>query len=328
MQVVKLRHVKKYRSSGKVYWYHRITGERLPDEEEARAGRVLEINSGLESNRPRTLPGSLRDLIGQYRMSPEFRWLATSTKRSYQTYLGLLARAYPDKPVEDISRAWLYELRDAMSETPRAADWVLQLMSILMNFAMDRDWRADNPVLGVKKLRGGKSYEPWPDSALKRFREEANPRLVPALELALHTGQRLSDVLAMQWRHVVGGLIEVAQSKTGERLSIPIHRDLREVLNRIPKTGIYIVCTRRGTPYTVSGFSSVFRRELQRLALSGLQFHGLRHTAGWRLAEAGCSDREIASILGHRTAAMTLRYTRRADQQRLAKAAVRKLEEA
>ena len=132
----------------------------------------------------------------------------------------------------------------------------------------------------------------------------------------------------MQWRHVVGGLIEVAQSKTGERLSIPIHRDLREVLYRIPKTGIYIVCTRRGTPYTVSGFSSVFRRELQRLKLSGLQFHGLRHTAGRRLAEAGCSDREIASILGHRTAAMTLRYTRRADQQRLAKAAVRELEEA
>lgn len=93
MQVVKLRHVKKYRSSGKVYWYHRITGERLPDDEEARAGRVLEINSGLESDRPRTLPGSLRDLIGQYRAGPDFRRLADSTRKSYDGILCLLLRA-------------------------------------------------------------------------------------------------------------------------------------------------------------------------------------------------------------------------------------------
>ena len=56
------------------------------------------------------------------------------------------------------------------------------------------------------------------------------------------------------------------------------------------------------------------------------KLEGLRHTAGRRLAEAGCSDREVAAILGHRTTAMTLRYTQRADQKRLAKAAVTKLE--
>ncbi len=33
---------------------------------------------------------------------------------------------------------------------------------------------------------------------------------------------------------------------------------------------------------------------------SGLTFHGLRYTASAKLAEAGCSLKEIASITGHK----------------------------
>ena len=54
--------------------------------------------------------------------------------------------------------------------------------------------------------------------------------------------------------------------------------------------------------------------------------HGLRKAAGRRLAEAGCSANEIMSILGHKTLAEAERYTREADQAKLAVAAVLKLE--
>jgi integrase len=56
------------------------------------------------------------------------------------------------------------------------------------------------------------------------------------------------------------------------------------------------------------------------------QPHGFRKAAGRRLAEAGCSANEIMSILGHKTLAEAERYTRDADQQRLARAAVTRLE--
>ena len=59
---------------------------------------------------------------------------------------------------------------------------------------------------------------------------------------------------------------------------------------------------------------------------AGLQFHGLRHTAAVRLAEVGATDREIMAILGHRTATMVTRHTRSAEQERLARAAIAKLE--
>jgi integrase len=44
--------------------------------------------------------------------------------------------------------------------------------------------------------------------------------------LALYSGQRMGDALAMRWDHVTGNIITVAQEKTRKRLAIPLHEDL------------------------------------------------------------------------------------------------------
>ena len=326
MQVVRLKHVKSYRVGGRVYWYHRLTKERLPDDETERIARVLKINATLDGWRDDVIPGSLGDLICRYKASPEFKRLKESTRSGYNIYLALLERAVAKTTVVGIDARWLYEVRDAMADTPRAADMMLSVLSVLLNFSIARGWRSDNPARHVKKLRGSKSYQPWPESAIERFRAGANPRMVWAVELAIYTGQRQGDVLAMQWRHIERGLISVAQKKTGERLLIPIRGELATVLEAIPRVGTNIVHREDGRSYTRSGFSSIFQREKRRLGLGGLQFHGLRHTAAVRLAEAGATDREMMAILGHRTAAMVTRYTRGAEQKMLAQAAIVKLE--
>lgn len=50
--------------------------------------------------------------------------------------------------------------------------------------------------------------------------------------------------------------------------------------------------------------------------------HGLRKAACRRLAEAGCSEREIAVISGHESLAEVRRYTRAASRARMAKSAM------
>jgi integrase len=47
--------------------------------------------------------------------------------------------------------------------------------------------------------------------------------------------------------------------------------------------------------------------------------HGLRKAACRRLAEAGCSANVIASISGHTTLTEVARYTKAADQERMAR---------
>jgi integrase len=59
---------------------------------------------------------------------------------------------------------------------------------------------------------------------------------------------------------------------------------------------------------------------------AGLNVHGLRKAAARRLAEAGCSASEIASNTGHQSLSMVQLYTDSADQERLATAAVARLQ--
>lgn len=55
--------------------------------------------------------------------------------------------------------------------------------------------------------------------------------------------------------------------------------------------------------------------------------HGLRKAAARRLAEAGCSEKQIAAVTGHTTLKEVARYTRAANQERLAADAVDMLTE-
>ena len=131
----------------------------------------------------------------------------------------------------------------------------------------------------------------------------------------------------MTWADVSGETIRVVQQKTGRKLAIPLHRELLAALAAANRNHVTIVNTEYGKPFTVDGFSQWMRAAITAAGLPlECQPHGLRKAAGRRLAEAGCTANEIMSVLGHRTLAEAERYTRDADQVRLATDAVTKLE--
>ena len=59
--------------------------------------------------------------------------------------------------------------------------------------------------------------------------------------------------------------------------------------------------------------------------LADRSLHGLRKSAARRLAEAGCSAKQIAAVTDHASLREVERYTLAADQERLARDAVNKL---
>ncbi len=60
-----------------------------------------------------------------------------------------------------------------------------------------------------------------------------------------------------------------------------------------------ILETTRGTPWTSDGFKTSWGKDTRKAGIDGLTFHDLRGTAITRLALAGCSVPEIATITGH-----------------------------
>jgi integrase len=114
------------------------------------------------------------------------------------------------------------------------------------------------------------------------------------------------------------------------RLWIPLHHDLKEVLESVPQRSEKILTSSRGQPWTVEGFKASWQTEMQRPEMAKLKkgrrvFHGLRKSAVVFLLEAGASDAEVAAITGQ-SRQMVEHYSRAVNQKRLAAAAVLKWE--
>src|SRR6266568_7937230 len=115
------------------------------------------------------------------------------------------------------------------------------------------------------------------------------------------------------------------KSTTGIELSIPVHPDLRAIIDATPSGHLTFLVTEFGKPFAVAGFGNWFREQCDMANLRHCSFHGLRKAASVRLAEAGCTPHEIAAITGHATLKEIVRYTETADRKRLAAAAMQKM---
>ena len=279
------------------------------------------------------IPGSLRALIAAYRASDEWAQLRPATHKDYEKGMGPLEDYFGHLPVATLPRAFVFKLRDAYAtkdgrRTPQRGNRMVAVLSILMSWGVDRGWRPDNqnPCLRPKKLKGGPGWRAWSDAELATFLGSAPDGLRLAGLLAAGTGQRGEDLITMTWAAFDGAAIEVMQRKTGARVWVPCHSALRNALAEVPRLAVTILTRPDGKPWKIDHFRHAVGAAIHAAGLRGVVWHGLRGTAtGW-LAEAGCTEAEIQAITGHKSSAMAQHYRRGADQKRLAKAAVEKLE--
>jgi integrase len=264
--------------------------------------------------------------VSAYKASPGFKSLALKTRHEYASYVDIICKDWGPLPVSGIRRKHILALRDKHMETPSKANKLVTVLRIVLAFAIDREEIATNPARDIKKLKTGDGHSAWPETAIERFVEVAPPMMALALKLGLYTGQREGDCLSMSWHDDDGEQIYVAQNKTGTKLWIPVHSALRGALDAEKRVSPIILTTTTGKPFTGSNFRHHFGKTMKAAGLEGLTFHGLRYTAAKMLAEAGCSLKEIAAITGHRSLAMIEKYSREADQRKLAGAAIHRLE--
>jgi hypothetical protein len=133
--------------------------------------------------------------------------------------------------------------------------------------------------------------------------------------LAAYTGLRRTDLWRLTWRCYDGQFIKLQTSKrTGRekrppRVNIPVHSVLKRSLDQVkafldPKLDDPIVLTTENLPYTsaasMGGAFAYFRDE--KTNIRDRTLHDLRGTAVTRLASAGCTEIEIASITRHKLA--------------------------
>jgi integrase len=297
--------------------------------EQALAGQPAQVGTD------KVKPGTIRALAVSYYNSIAFRTMRLSTQSVYRNIIDRFCgeadkqgQSHGDKRAATLQREHIVKLMAARAEKPESANGLRKALRAMMKHAVETGLRADDPTRDVRAVRvKSDGFHSWTDAEIAQFEKRhpigSRPRL--ALALLLYTGQRRSDVVRMGRQHIRDGVLQVRQAKTGAELAIPVHPELAAIIAATAIDHLTYLTTQFGQPFTAAGFGNWFREQCDAACLTHCSAHGLRKAAARRLAEAGCTEHEIASITGHASLREITRYTKAADQKRLAVAAIKKV---
>jgi integrase len=252
--------------------------------------------------------GVLLSVIQGYQASEDFRGLADSTRRAYVALIKRIEKRFGDFPLSALTdrrtRGEFMEWRDkiAFDSGRRQADYAWTVLARILSWALNRGLVAINPCeKGGRIYRGSRADKIWSADDESAFLKSAPKHLHLPLLLALWTGQRQGDLLRLPWSAYDGTRIRLRQSKTGARVSIPVGAPLKAALDAAAKSkhGPIILTSTDKKPWTADGFRASWRKASQKAGIVGVTFNDLRGTAVTRLALAGCTEAEIATITGH-----------------------------
>ncbi len=285
----------------KKYYYHRGTGKPIT----GKPGTPEFVASYAEAaQRAPTDVGTFSSLVTGFIASPEFQKLAEKTRKDYRRYLDALRDEFGSLPIDALSdrriRQDFFDWRDQYADKPRTADYAWSILRRVLSWAYDRGKIDINHAIKPGWLYDSdRSDLIWLPEHVTAFCKVAPDELKLALILAIYTGQRQGDLLKMTWGQYDGHWINHRQSKGKKRVSVPIHRDLKKVLDNVPRRSTLILTTPTGLPWKSDWFRNRWRDASKAAGIKDLHFHDLRGTAVTMLAEAGCSNAEIAAITGH-----------------------------
>ncbi len=168
--------------------------------------------------------------------------------------------------------------------------------------------------------------EPPPEFDFFTF-EEADRLIIAAPDewkamiiVALRTGLRLGELMALRWQDVdlVSGKVVVRQNvvkgiigtpKSNKPREVPLSDEALAVLHEHRHLrGPLVFCDRDGRMLRVPKTRYAMEKTCKRAGLRFVGWHVLRHTFASHLAMRGAPLKAIQDLLGHATIQMTMRY--------------------
>lgn len=293
--------------------------------------------------------GTVRWLVERYLESDSFASLDPRTRYVRRRILDDVC-VEPVHPTDDLTPigaglfagmppAVIATLRDRKAHVPESANSRLKALRQVFKAGIAAGHAERNPAAEVSYLRvAGEGFHSWTPPEVRQF-EERHPvgtKARLALALLLYLGPRRSDVVAFGPQHVrdaedmppelrdvhPGRWLQYTQHKNRNRkpvtLTIPILPELEDVIAASPVGNLVWLATAFGKAHTANGFGTWFRRRCNEAGLPQCSAHGLRKAGATRAAERGATAHQLMAIFGWRTLKEAERYTRAAEQIRLA----------
>jgi len=151
---------------------------------------------------------------------------------------------------------------------------------------------------------------------LKSLLDAASRYLKSLIILAVNTGLRKGELLALKWADVNfrTGYIELLDQKNGQLSYIPMNPDVKEALRKIPHRldSPYVFSKKNGHPPVDIKYH--FHKALKQSGIPHCNFHSLRHTFASHLCMSGVDLLTVRELMRHKSYSMTLRYSHLSSQ--------------
>ncbi len=210
------------------------------------------------------------------------------------------------------------QYRDKRGEkAPTAANRELEVLSHVCTMAVEWGAMDFNPLKGLRRIARPPRDRYVTDDEFLYVHSLASPMVRCVLDLALLTGLRRGDIFRLERSHQSDAGIEIRTSKTGAALLFEwtpaLRKVVKDALKLPPQVRAFIVCNRKGAPYTKNGFDAVWSRLMAKATdpkrdghIERFQFRDLRRkSASDEVDEIVAQQR-----LGHASVAITNRVYR------------------
>jgi integrase len=280
--------------------------------------------------------GTFRWLCEQYFGSAEFKRLEKGHVRRrilelcWQEPLKPGASlTFGDMPLGKFDAKAVRVLRDRKSDLPESANGRVKAVRAVYSWATMADVQKaiGNPARDVKYLptNNPEGHHPWTADEAAKF-EERHPigtKARLAFGLLYYLAQRRSDIVLFGRQHVKDGVLRFTQQKNRNSrpvtLELPVPPELQQIIDASPCGDLTFLVNDLGKPFTANGFGNKFREWCDAAGLPQCSAHGLRKARAAAMADEGATGHQIMAVTGHRTLKEVDRYTRSADQKRLAR---------
>ncbi len=217
-------------------------------------------------------------------------------------------------PCHELTSQHLAAYRDERLQAvkPGTVRRFFNLLKPLIDIARD-DWGAafnGNPARQVTVRVGDDSRQGrLTPSQMAHFltllRQEPNREVVRAVELALETAMRRSELLNLTWDDIdlAAGTAHLRTTKNGHPRTVALSPRALNLLQELPgRQGKVIRCS-------ASSIRRAFAHAREKAGIDDFCFHQTRHEAISRMWELGLNEAEIANQSGHRDWHMLRRYS-------------------
>lgn len=239
----------------------------------------------------------------------------SNTNRTCRTFGSARETAEQDAPRHKL-RDWKPASRNRWQAT----------FSLIFRVGIDNEKIDKNPAARIRRKTENNGRVRYlsanEETALFKAIDSLFPEFRPHVELAIHTGMRMSEQYSLRWKQIdrEHRQLHLSKTKNGHARVLRLNSIAVAALEALHPEGAKqndFVFPSARTGESLQGSRGWFPAAVEKAGLVDFTWHCLRHTTGSRLVMAGVDLRTVAEILGHRTLQMVMRYSHLAPEHQM-----------